>query len=1055
LFTLPISNFNYITSPATKVHLTGRASGGLIVGINKSIKYKVLSKSEHWILIETNNLIKESSINICFAYVPPYSFMDNKAKQLYDLLTLHCDSNPNLLLMSDLNARVGLASKSYIEEDCFKALFPNFSNNRCSKDNLNNKRGNELLKFCDELGLIILNGRTKGDSKGDFTFISNNKQGSSIIDLIVSNLNEINDLHILNWTDSDHLPISVSIPHKNLSENIYSDNDNLNCYNRFKWNTEGKDKFINSLNNSNPFSTDNNIYQHNITNAVTEALKNSNMTNITNTHKKSSKAKPWFDSECLLQRQLMHGYLDMYRKYNLDTYRKNYIGSKTEYKSIINKKKQNYLQEYNKSIIKSQSRSEFWFYINQFKYKPRNHETVPFNSLLEHYKNIFSSNTSMEHSTYLNNQIVVEKLDNPFKLMEVSYHIDLLKNNKAPGLDGITNEIIKKLPISFLQNILNLYNNILETGNFPTNWASSIILPIHKTGDTTNPNNYRPISLLPTLTKLLTGMISTRLSEWCDENNIIPEEQAGFRQHRGCLDHIFTLNAIIQSKLSFKKGKVYAFFIDLSQAFDRINHSILFSKLYNLGISAKIINLIKNMYSEANARLKSNSNMSQPFSITNGVLQGEILSPLLFSLCLNDLPNLLNNSEIPAITISDTPIHCLLYADDIVVLADSAINLQKKINLLKNYFETNLLLINLKKSKIMVFKKKGGTLKHYEKWFWGNKKLDVVNEYRYLGVIFSSSGVFIKNAKSSLKKSNMAMNRLWSLFCNSGMSSMRIRFKLFDTIVKNALLYSSPIWALRYTDHLETLQSKFIKKILYLHPSTPHYILRLETSRPKIQSTIYKHTLILLTKLLVMPENRFPKLAYNHLKRTAALNPNNSTYNWTLQVQTIFINAGLPALWESQDPELICENIKIIMNTLSSITTQEDLARVELSSRFSYYNNLYNNTLVPYYLHNPFTPIHVSRVIAQLRLNINTIRLGNKIYKLDDEIKCSICNINENETLMHLIIVCPLYKNLRKKYIPFVNKENFYISLNDPSLLLNFYNLMYKIILNRNILLNI
>ena len=175
---------------------------------------------------------------------------------------------------------------------------------------------------------------------------------------------------------------------------------------------------------------------------------------------------------------------------------------------------------------------------------------------------------------------------------------------------------------------------------------------IHKKGDKSLPENFRGIALVNTLTKLFTTILCNRLSDWAEKNDKLPETQAGFRKGRGCLDQIFSLMCIVQIKLrnqstkvsENKYGKLYALFVDLRRAFDSINHTKLWRKLYDLGVSTKAINIISSLYECANMRVRAVDGHTKSYCISQGVLQGEVLSPLLFALYVSDLDNFLDKA---------------------------------------------------------------------------------------------------------------------------------------------------------------------------------------------------------------------------------------------------------------------------------------------------------------------------------------------------------------------------------------------------------------------------
>lgn len=180
-----------------------------------------------------------------------------------------------------------------------------------------------------------------------------------------------------------------------------------------------------------------------------------------------------------------------------------------------------------------------------------------------------------------------------------------LSKCKAPGNDGIPNEIWKNLTFNYKMELLNIFNEFFSNPKLmPSSWSEIVIVPISKKGEIDEPKNYRPISLLNTVTKLFTTILTNRLDYWCNKFNKLSEFQAGFRRGTGCIEQAFVLNTLIQNQLRNKKGKLFCLFVDLSQAFDSVNHTILWRKLSDKGVSSKFTNVLREMYSHARAQVR-------------------------------------------------------------------------------------------------------------------------------------------------------------------------------------------------------------------------------------------------------------------------------------------------------------------------------------------------------------------------------------------------------------------------------------------------------------------
>ena len=148
---------------------------------------------------------------------------------------------------------------------------------------------------------------------------------------------------------------------------------------------------------------------------------------------------------------------------------------------------------------------------------------------------------------------------------QVEEQIENSKNSKAAGFDGMPNEILKLAKNTLSALLTNLFNTIFDISYFPAAWAKGIICSIFKGGIKNNPGNYRGISLLSCISKIFTGIINKRLVSWTEKRKLFGYSQAGFREGKGTVDHIFVLRALAERYLSRKRGKFYCCFVDFSK----------------------------------------------------------------------------------------------------------------------------------------------------------------------------------------------------------------------------------------------------------------------------------------------------------------------------------------------------------------------------------------------------------------------------------------------------------------------------------------------------------
>jgi hypothetical protein len=373
-----------------------------------------------------------------------------------------------------------------------------------------------------------------------------------------------------------------------------------------------------------------------------------------------------------------------------------------------------------------------------------------------------------------------------------------------------------------LEFILKFFNRILETGVIPDDWSIGTVLPLYKNkGPPTDPGNYRGITLLSCLGKLFTAILNGRITKFMNENGLLGNEQAGFRAGHSTMDHVFLLHQVID--FYRQRGKqVFCAFVDYSKAFDLVNRAALWCKLLKEGISGKILSVIQNMYEGAKSCVKADGKLSEFFKCTAGVRQGENLSPILFAIYLNDFQAFisehsagLKDFESALEEFSTFARLCvLLYADDTVILAESADELQDALDALSAYCKRWDLTVNLSKTNVVIFSKGRITTKLPKsgKFLFEGSEVKVVDDYTYLGVIFNYNGSFIKAINN---QKAVALKAMYALLTKVRLLDLDVdtSLELFQRCVMPILLYGSEVWAYDTSNiaELEVLYRGFFK----------------------------------------------------------------------------------------------------------------------------------------------------------------------------------------------------------------------------------------------------
>lgn len=312
--------------------------------------------------------------------------------------------------------------------------------------------------------------------------------------------------------------------------------------------------------------------------------------------------------------------------------------------------------------------------------------------------------------------------------VDVMKEIKNLKNKKSVGIDGISIQVLKSCGHILGKSITYFINQSISQGRVPRGWKIAKVIPLHKKGDKSNPDNYRPISLLPCISKIMERIIQRQLLHHLQENNILDPNQSGFRPKHS------TTTALIKVTdewlLAMDEGMYTgAVFVDLRKAFDLVDHKLLLMKLSDIGLKDTALKWFESYLSERRIVTTMNKSISNENILSHGVPQGSILGPLLFSIFINDLPRIFKQSSVH------------LYADDTVIyFSHKNVNniqtiLNTELKTLDDWMHKNNLLVNYTKTVSMIF----GTRYMLSKSNKidikiKNNDIELVESFKYLGI---------------------------------------------------------------------------------------------------------------------------------------------------------------------------------------------------------------------------------------------------------------------------------------------------------------------------------
>ena len=285
--------------------------------------------------------------------------------------------------------------------------------------------------------------------------------------------------------------------------------------------------------------------------------------------------------------------------------------------------------------------------------------------------------------------------------------------------------------------------NTILFDKFPVNLCTSVLTAIPKSGNLNLANNYRGIQMQPLLANLYDRISSNRLMRWEKINN----EQTAFQKGKSTIDQIFILRIII-SLIKGSNLTLYIGFFDLSKAFDRVSRYLLLKQLLKLGIGSVIFNSLKSIYSVTRCVLIGFGKLSEVFETFTGIKQGASSSVILFIVFLGDIIDHLKQHCIVEPILND--LHCLLHANDTLLLSTNREHFTKKCNLLLNMILDKKMKLNYTKSGFMIINGKSNDLKFDLKLEIGWLKYK--SSQKYLGTIFTDTDILKADISSFIER---------------------------------------------------------------------------------------------------------------------------------------------------------------------------------------------------------------------------------------------------------------------------------------------------------------
>lgn len=651
------------------------------------------------------------------------------------------------------------------------------------------------------------------------------QSSSTCIDLVFSNIYDADNKAIATVKDyglSDHMGVYVSVPHSENSqsspnwyanERVFSEK-NIKIFKqkicKIKWTSILKSE--ESINNNY------NLFHSKITSILEQALP------ITKIKIKRKKYNTWLTKGLRIScknKRLLKIFIAQTDSTILHNHYKNY--EKKLKKSIAIAKK----IQYKKFVMTSNNVIKAMWQVvkertnkNAQKTKKNMHIFVE-NKHIEdpclianYFNNYFSTLGAPNQGSKSGRQLTAQRNNsifiNPTDRAEVLYLIKKIKNKKSYGFDELPPTLIKECAAELAEPLSFLINQSFAEGIVPDLLKIALVKPLHKKDSRADPNNYRPIALLPTFSKIFESAMNNRIYSFCEKYNILSDSQNGFRKQRSTTSAVVKYVTEILRILSNKKHAI-GVFLDMSKAYDRVLHNILLSKLSSIGIRGVahkwLTSYLNNrtQYVEIEHIDTATGQVSKKRSdrvITNqSIPQGSVIGSLLFLIYINELPKII---DIP----------CNLFADDISLIfsceneAQLEHTLDSNLSEIESWLEDHNLKINCSKTNLMQFRP-------YQKnplnidYNYKNTKLSVVDSHCFLGITLDSN----INWKSHIQKIiNKLSSFIYALYELKKTTDTNTAICAYHAYAQSWLQYGVMLWGnSTETDRLFILQKKCIR----------------------------------------------------------------------------------------------------------------------------------------------------------------------------------------------------------------------------------------------------
>ena len=391
---------------------------------------------------------------------------------------------------------------------------------------------------------------------------------------------------------------------------------------------------------------------------------------------------------------------------------------------------------------------------------------------------------------------------------EVCSSILRLKNRKAPGVCGVTGEMLKAgggVVVEWLHKIMDL---AWRSGSVPMDWRRALIVPIHKKGSRTQCENYRGISLLSIPGKVYASVLEKRMRT-ITEGKVL-EEQGAFRRGRSCVDQLFTVRQLGE-KIIEKNKRMLMVCVDLEKAYDRVDRELLWRVLRAYGVNGELIRAVRSLYDDGKACVRVQGQKSDWFGVGQGVRQGCTMSPWLFNIFMDNIVREAKQRFEGGVEMETGKIQLLLFADDLMLVTERDEDAERNVKVLDEVMMKWRMTINWGKTKVMVVKRGGGTCNITV----NGVEIENVKTMKYLGAMLDEEGSCEAEVDHRIGAASKVIGAMRKEIIDRRELSKATKLRVINATVMPTLLYACETWTLleRHKSRIQALEMRCLRRV--------------------------------------------------------------------------------------------------------------------------------------------------------------------------------------------------------------------------------------------------